>query len=438
MRKKTYSFLFIKTFSRYELAWKDVCKTVPELKKLIDTAASIASFFHNSAVRTKELQKTAENKKLNVSRFPQYFEVRWTQFSLQLLNSILKSWHALVIYLQDSKDDEARGFLNFLTDKNNLELLTFLADVLEIFARGQKNLQKDNVSLMDMLRYVQSTCDLLSDLLKKPLLGGWVSVFNEQIKIKESLENQSETSGENAEYELKGIALNVHKRRTKTHNLYVSERRDINAVKNETIQSLKNFLKTRFDENEEKMISSLEKFSKFDPEVDLQDIHKCIGSDLDLSDLQIQFSEILSLGLDKEMINFSLIEKIKALLKAKEYEVVVTVLARIAAAKPHSADVERLISANNILKSAHRCSLDVKTENLYLYVYFNMPTLELWDPRPAIVKFIELKNRRKKDTPKAKDQDWYGGIFHKRTVEKDDDKTNMTTNEAPKKKIKSF
>ena len=60
-----------------------------------------------------------------------------------------------------------------------------------------------------------------------------------------------------------------------------------------------------------------------------------------------------------------------------------------------------------------RCSLDVETENLYLYVYFNMPVLSQWDPRPAIVKQIETKNRRNKTTDKAQDQSWFNGIFHK-------------------------
>jgi len=40
-----------------------------------------------------------------------------------------------------------------------------------------------------------------------------------------------------------------------------------------------------------------------------------------------------------------------------------TIMARILAAKPHSADVERCISANNLLKTSLRASLDISTEN---------------------------------------------------------------------------
>ena len=77
------------------------------------------------------------------------------------------------------------------------------------------------------------------------------------------------------------------------------------------------------------------------------------------------------------MKNLSITEKIKRLILLDNYILITEVLARIAAAYPSSTDVERLISVNNILKSDHRTLLDVETENLYLYVYFNMPSLEL-------------------------------------------------------------
>lgn len=45
-------------------------------------------------------------------------------------------------------------------------------------------------------------------------------------------------------------------------------------------------------------------------------------------------------------------------------------LARVIAAKPHSTDVERLISKSNILKSINCQSLLVETENEYLFFSF--------------------------------------------------------------------
>ena len=86
-------------------------------------------------------------------------------------------------------------------------------------------------------------------------------------------------------------------------------------------------------------------------------------------------------------------------------------MARILAATPHSCDVERLISACNLLKTAQRSSLNLNTENLYLYVYYNMPSLDEFDPMPIVAKWLARKQKRCKQTEKAKEQRWFKGIF---------------------------
>jgi len=40
-----------------------------------------------------------------------------------------------------------------------------------------------------------------------------------------------------------------------------------------------------------------------------------------------------------------------------------------------------------------------------------MPPLILWDPRPATLLWINLSNRRLKETSKAREQDWFKSIF---------------------------
>lgn len=310
-------------------------------------------------------------------------------------------------------------------------------------------MQKDNVSLIDMMRYVNSTREQLNDTLKEPLLGGWVSLLKQEVKVIKDADGFEI-------HKLKEVLLSLSKRRTNTHNLYVSEKRDIEAIKNETVQSFNNFLKGRFDEKEENMIDALDKFTKFDASVNLKQIHEIIAFDLDLTNLKIEFSEIINVGLAEKMKEYSIIQKIQALLKYDNYKLLLTVLARVAAAKPHSADVERLISRNNILKSARRSLLNIETENLYLYVYFNMPCMELWDPRPAILRWIEQIDRRTKNTKKAKSQTWFHGIFENCEVEQDDiNKDNCknngdvenngddedkddTTKELPRKKQRCF
>ena len=45
----------------------------------------------------------------------------------------------------------------------------------------------------------------------------------------------------------------------------------------------------------------------------------------------------------------------------------------IMCAKPHRADVERIRSANNVLKSVHRNTMKIETENNKLCIHYNMP-----------------------------------------------------------------
>lgn len=104
------------------------------------------------------------------------------------------------------------------------------------------------------------------------------------------------------------------------------------------------------------------------------------------------------------------------------------ILSRILICTPHSADVERSISANNILKTPLRSSLNILTENYYLFVNFNMPPVELWNPRKAITVWINSKNRRRHDLVskgKAQKQRYYKGVFRNVDDKKSEDDAEL-------------
>lgn len=77
---------------RSELAWKEVCNSVTEVKNLISEMTAISSHFHKSGIRTRELKDIASRNKFNLVTLPKVFEVRWTEFTKNLLNAILISW----------------------------------------------------------------------------------------------------------------------------------------------------------------------------------------------------------------------------------------------------------------------------------------------------------------------------------------------------------
>jgi len=89
-----------------------------------------------------------------------------------------------------------------------------------------------------------------------------------------------------------------------------------------------------------------------------------------------------------------------------------TAVVRIIAAKPHSADVERIISYYNVLKTCKRSSLSPETIKNSLYIKINMPVVAEFDPQPAVLKWLNSKKRHSKVHPLGKQQEWYEGVFH--------------------------
>lgn len=109
--------------------------------------------------------------------------------------------------------------------------------------------------------------------------------------------------------------------------------------------------------------------------------------------------------------------------RVEYFNEIATVIARMSACTPHSADCERIISANNNLKTNKRTSLAISTENCYLYIHFNMTTLEKWDVRPAVEAYLSELNRRQSNRTVASkvttDQPWFKHIFEHTINERD-------------------
>ena len=94
------------------------------------------------------------------------------------------------------------------------------------------------------------------------------------------------------------------------------------------------------------------------------------------------------------------------------WQTLTVAVARMLAAEPHSADVERLISSYNNLKTTERSSLPANALLAMLFVRQNMPPVALWDPRPVTYHWMTTKERRPEQNPcKAKKQEYFKGIF---------------------------
>lgn len=103
---------------------------------------------------------------------------------------------------------------------------------------------------------------------------------------------------------------------------------------------------------------------------------------------------------------------LKLSLSNKEWLPISLALARVLAAKPHSCDVERLVSGYNILKDDDRCSLNARTIDAHLHVRVNMPVLSKFDVRPAVRAWFTNADRRSRQTvAKSTIQPWFSDVF---------------------------
>lgn len=192
---------------------------------------------------------------------------------------------------------------------------------------------------------------------------------------------------------------------------------DFQGTRKIILKSILKFLDDRFDADAS-FVQTLSPFITFNPEADVELIHETLALDLSLANFSLQFDEVSNNpDLHKDL---SLSEIIVKLAKTSEsrnnYRELITVLARIAACCPNSADVERCISSNNRLKTKLRNRLTVETENKYLFVHHNMPCVQEWNPTAAANLFVAEKMRRERITTTAKDsktraQRYFKGVF---------------------------
>jgi hypothetical protein len=169
----------------------------------------------------------------------------------------------------------------------------------------------------------------------------------------------------------------------------------------ELIESVINFLNTRLPDSEFSSLEPLRSLNKQISDTALRDCHTAIAVDLPLKEFACAYREaanILSLqGMQTRQL-------LPETLKIEHWKPLSVALSRIIASKPHSADVERLISSYNGLSSGLHA---------YLFIRHNMPPLAEWNPRPAVNMWINEKSRRPCQThPQAIQQEYFKGIFN--------------------------
>ena len=216
---------------RSNLAYKDVSKTICEVRLVTSDVVSVGSYFHVSGVRTHQLKEAASSSGLaEPLHWPDFKEVRFAEFSHQLFAVFLRNYRSCICYWEKGYDVESAGFLRKWRNKDRLLIVCVLADVTYLLKGLQKKLQKDTCILSDFSNLKAKIIGQLEELQNEPLTGGWEEAC------------LSKLGDQNVFF---GIELQELVRRTSSHNLYVPDCRAFAAIRAEIISSLKHFLEER-------------------------------------------------------------------------------------------------------------------------------------------------------------------------------------------------
>lgn len=436
---------------RSDLTVKDLNKSVEEVPIIIHRLTSLASFIRRSHIRMDMLKKTAVTNGFRLLNLPKTYQVRWAEFTSSLINAVLISWQCLVTFLgeyariNEKQDDgfEAEAHRRFLTDIETLEMLAFLGDIYMIITIFQKKMQSNDLNIIDLKQHVDDTTAKLNDLREHSVIDGW----------EENLTEQLDAVSENDKTLLKGIELN----RGQANRINAPRVCDSNnkktfaALRRTVLIRVIESLSCRFSSDDD-LCTILRPFISFDRVAcsanNIRKIHALLALDIDLGLLSSQFDDICRNETFKRMTTRDLIKHLAVNDPTSSFLELLTVLARFVAATPHSADVERTISANNLLKTDRRTSLKLETENNYLFVHFNMPPVLSWEPERAVVHWINAKQRRvhnlvaETETRKSKKRKYFNGVFHCIDTEDTDDEVDTENDsvnfEPPKRKKRCF
>lgn len=246
---------------------------------------------------------------------------------------------------------------------------------------------------------VDNTIKILNDLKSESICGG----FEKQLK------NQMLREDDDGLF-LNGIEI-AESRRGRTIP------QELCQFKRKIIEFLTESMKVRLQDEDRDLLLTIKTFLNFDRKADIDKIHELIGKDLSLSAIHLQYMDLSNASVDvKRQPLPEMLKYLSAPSRAEIYSEITIVMARILACTPHSADCES-ISANYNLKTVKRNGFLIPTENNYLYVHFNMPPLQNWDPRSAIVKWNADMNRRQSNSTgtsaQTTNQPYFKHIFQK-------------------------
>ncbi|KAL4148449.1 hypothetical protein QTP88_002689 [Uroleucon formosanum] len=388
--------------------------TITEVRHWKTNLKAVATFYRGSTLRYGWLEKIGETKKISIYRFPAYFEVRFAEYLLNLSKALWKNlpcmqihWQSIIESSDSTKIEKAtaKGFLRtWKNDGEQQHLTCLMMDILRHIEKLQKDSQKSKIIMTDIELSKKVAVDSIALMENEPYPGG-----NEE-KLMNCL------AGENIEETNTDIVEEVLRER---RNYFVSTKRCWSAVRKEIVLSCKEFLSQRLAVDQENIIERMNKFIDARSSTDTiqagrTDVLNLFGEHA----VSCFTDDVISLyAADKlppplEMNNST--AKMYHFLKVSTQSSIFSKLVQsFISLTPHSAGPERAVSLHTTLKTSKQSSYSREAINSRMYIALNGIGTALFDPRPAVAKFLESKERRRKlpDPDLYKNQEFIQKFF---------------------------
>ena len=162
---------------RLQLAAGHAFESLPIFIKFEEMISGLYNFYNNKGHRRKgHLKETAAALEATYYELTALFKIRWISSEFAAVHKIYKSYGILVndlnsILLEDWADGitkaQAQGLLRLLTDKNLIEFMHFIMDILNTLSYLSEKLQERYGSVLGTPSLMQSVAMTLDDRISK-------------------------------------------------------------------------------------------------------------------------------------------------------------------------------------------------------------------------------------------------------------------------------
>jgi hypothetical protein len=364
-----------------DLAMEAVEFAVPEMGLWKFALKSCSTFFRKSKRHAKLLKEKAGNDGKEALQFPSYFDVRFSEHTKNLINAVLSNmkwlrevWSDLQMNGDSAKERAESSGLQRTWDTNGiyLWLTSLMFDICTIFTTLQKQLQKSDLLLSDVLTCRDAALRKINLMTLQPFPGG-----------KES------------QLQMPAAPIRAHWKNMSTS-------RSPAEIRSHIISSSLAFLQQRMSIEDSNILTATERCCTAktvdDFMMGILVLATCLNLDHTTVSMEVcdQWPILQNVKLiDSSDHGFQLSTKIRHLL-ASSTGAVRRALSVAFVLSPHSMTTERVVSNYNNIKSIHRMAMSNDTINDRLAIALNGVGTANFDPRESVARFLLMKERREK------------------------------------------